>query len=274
MIAWAQSLSPGSPSPDRSLPLDDLLFDIYGHESWIPYLVFSLVSPEKIPFQPIVNEKWDTVLLRSYSPNGPLGLLSSPFASSPGGRLANFIGMTCAWDSSLFVLYLFYSPSNGIMCTDGGVQLGFLDVPHGISISLHWYVTLNIPQYVLFCARRVSHHQVGVYGSNIGLNEKTALEVPDDQVESLRQGSIHAFIAWLSYIFMVWSFKGVLMFLYNRLTYVLSLCSLTPIPKYDIDNASQNGSLATSTDSSCWCGLCLHVLRVVVFPPVHLYAGL
>lgn len=66
-----------------------------------------------------------------------------------------------------------------------------------------------------------------MYGSNIGLNEKTALEVPDDQVESLQQGSIQAFIAWLSYIFMVWSYKGVLMFLYNRLTYVyLSTSSL------------------------------------------------
>jgi len=59
-----------------------------------------------------------------------------------------------------------------------------------------------------------------VYGSNIGLNEKTAMEVPDSQVASLRTGSIHAFVAWVSYVFMVWSFKGVLMFLYHRLTCV------------------------------------------------------
>ncbi|KAL4771973.1 hypothetical protein BDW60DRAFT_207705 [Aspergillus nidulans var. acristatus] len=57
-----------------------------------------------------------------------------------------------------------------------------------------------------------------VYGSNIGLNAQTALEVPDDKVEDLREGSIYAFIAWLSYIFLVWSFKGVLIFLYSRLT--------------------------------------------------------
>ncbi|THC91824.1 hypothetical protein EYZ11_008717 [Aspergillus tanneri] len=57
-----------------------------------------------------------------------------------------------------------------------------------------------------------------VYGSNIGLTEKTAMEVPDDMAAKLRKGSIFAFIAWLSYIFMVWSFKGVLMFLYSRLT--------------------------------------------------------
>jgi hypothetical protein len=57
-----------------------------------------------------------------------------------------------------------------------------------------------------------------VYGSNIGLNDKTAMEVPDSQVAALRTGSIDAFVAWISYVFMVWSFKGVLMFLYHRLT--------------------------------------------------------
>ncbi|OJJ89061.1 uncharacterized protein ASPGLDRAFT_139214 [Aspergillus glaucus CBS 516.65] len=57
-----------------------------------------------------------------------------------------------------------------------------------------------------------------VYGSNIGLTDKTALEVPDDQVPVLREGSIDAFVAWLSYIFMAWSFKGVLIFLYNKMT--------------------------------------------------------
>ncbi|KAJ5448640.1 hypothetical protein N7445_003461 [Penicillium cf. griseofulvum] len=64
-----------------------------------------------------------------------------------------------------------------------------------------------------------------VYGSNIGFNENTAMEVPDSQVATLRTGSIHAFIAWISYVFMVWSFKGVLMFFYNRLTCVPRLLS-------------------------------------------------
>lgn len=49
------------------------------------------------------------------------------------------------------------------------------------------------------------------------------MEVPDDEVAILRKGSIYAFVAWLSYIFMVWSFKGVLMFLYSRLTYFLPI---------------------------------------------------
>ncbi|KAK1148462.1 hypothetical protein N8T08_009467 [Aspergillus melleus] len=66
-----------------------------------------------------------------------------------------------------------------------------------------------------------------VYGSNIGLTEKTAMEVPDEEVLILRKGSIFAFVAWLSYIFMVWSFKGVLMFLYGRLTrFVITIAHL------------------------------------------------
>lgn len=57
-------------------------------------------------------------------------------------------------------------------------------------------------------------------GSNIGLNEKSAMEVPDSEVHKLQQGGIYAFVAWISYICLVWSFKGVLMFLYNRITSV------------------------------------------------------
>ncbi|KAF7596036.1 hypothetical protein BBP40_003816 [Aspergillus hancockii] len=57
-----------------------------------------------------------------------------------------------------------------------------------------------------------------VYGSNIGLNAETAELVPDEQVPTLRKGSICAFVAWVTYICMVWAFKGVLVFLYNRLT--------------------------------------------------------
>lgn len=99
--------------------------------------------------------------------------------------------------------------------------LGLLDVPHGLFVPLHWYVS-----YLQGWFRRTGVHdyflRTDVYGSNIGLTDKTALEVPDDQVSVLREGSIDAFIAWLSYIFMAWSFKGVLIFLYNKMTYVFA----------------------------------------------------
>ncbi|PWY96045.1 hypothetical protein BO94DRAFT_601224 [Aspergillus sclerotioniger CBS 115572] len=87
-----------------------------------------------------------------------------------------------------------------------------------------------------------------VYGSNIGLNDTTAAEVSDDYVPALRQGSIYAFLAWLAYILMVWSFKGVLVVLYNRLTVglkqnrlalavgVLSLCTFITSLLFDLLN--------------------------------------
>ncbi|KAB8266137.1 hypothetical protein BDV32DRAFT_1502 [Aspergillus pseudonomiae] len=68
-----------------------------------------------------------------------------------------------------------------------------------------------------------------VYGSNIGLNEKTAELIPDEKVSDIRKGSICAFIAWVTYICMVWAFKGVLVFLYNRLTMGLAQHRLTRI---------------------------------------------
>ncbi|KAL4952924.1 hypothetical protein BDW69DRAFT_184931 [Aspergillus filifer] len=57
-----------------------------------------------------------------------------------------------------------------------------------------------------------------VYSSNIGLDDETAMQVPDDEVRSYRIGSVCAFVAWLAYILAVWAFKGVLVFLYTRLT--------------------------------------------------------
>ncbi|KAL4969811.1 uncharacterized protein BDV14DRAFT_195341 [Aspergillus stella-maris] len=57
-----------------------------------------------------------------------------------------------------------------------------------------------------------------VYDSNIGLNDETAMQIPDHEIRSYRIGSICAFVAWLAYILAVWAFKGVLVFLYTRLT--------------------------------------------------------
>ncbi|PLB40376.1 uncharacterized protein BDW47DRAFT_135147 [Aspergillus candidus] len=57
-----------------------------------------------------------------------------------------------------------------------------------------------------------------VYGSNIGLTPETARDIPDDEVPSYRIGSVCGFVAWIAYIVAVWAFKGVLVFLCNRLT--------------------------------------------------------
>jgi hypothetical protein len=63
----------------------------------------------------------------------------------------------------------------------------------------------------------------GLFGHNIGLNEKTAMEIPDDKVPRIKKGSMLAFWAWIFYIALVWSLKGTLLFFYNRLTFVWPL---------------------------------------------------
>ena len=79
--------------------------------------------------------------------------------------------------------------------------------------TVQWSIHLFRPLRSLIIRKDVN-------GSNIGLTEKTAMELPDEKMHSYREGSIYAFVAWISYICMVWSFKGVLMFLYNRITLV------------------------------------------------------
>lgn len=61
---------------------------------------------------------------------------------------------------------------------------------------------------------------IGAKGNNIGLNETTAMEVPDSQVPILALGSKLAYAAWMFYILLIWSLKSVLLSLYIRLTFV------------------------------------------------------
>lgn len=63
-----------------------------------------------------------------------------------------------------------------------------------------------------------SFPKTDVYGSNIGLSTETALQIPDSELQSYKIGSICGFLAWIAYILAVWAFKGVLVFLYTRLT--------------------------------------------------------
>lgn len=63
----------------------------------------------------------------------------------------------------------------------------------------------------------------GLYGNNIGLNEQTAMLVPDAQVPHLELGSKLAFMNWIWYLCYIWCLKGVLLCLYNKLTYGLTL---------------------------------------------------
>ncbi|KAE8154453.1 hypothetical protein BDV25DRAFT_126534 [Aspergillus avenaceus] len=57
-----------------------------------------------------------------------------------------------------------------------------------------------------------------LHGNNITLNEETAELVRDSEVPLLEKGSQLAFAAWVFYILLVWSLKGVVIFLYSRIT--------------------------------------------------------
>lgn len=59
---------------------------------------------------------------------------------------------------------------------------------------------------------------VGVFGSNIGLNAQTALEVPVEMEADLILGSKIAFMNWIWYISMIWSLKAMLLILYSRIS--------------------------------------------------------
>ncbi|KAI1139214.1 hypothetical protein F5Y05DRAFT_341416 [Hypoxylon sp. FL0543] len=71
---------------------------------------------------------------------------------------------------------------------------------------------------VFWIMETVSLYTCGTLGNNINLNEQTALEVPDSEVPRLILGSKLAYSAWVFYILGIWTLKGVLLCLYNRLT--------------------------------------------------------
>jgi hypothetical protein len=73
----------------------------------------------------------------------------------------------------------------------------------------------------------VSPHSLNIgadiLGTNIGLNEESAMLVPDNQIPDMVRGSKLAFMNWIWYICYIWSLKGVLLCLYWKLTYVARL---------------------------------------------------
>ncbi|KAI1386445.1 uncharacterized protein F4822DRAFT_444836 [Hypoxylon trugodes] len=64
----------------------------------------------------------------------------------------------------------------------------------------------------------VSLYTCSAYGNNINLSVESALAVPDSEVPRLILGSKLAYCAWIFYILGIWTLKGVLLCLYNRLT--------------------------------------------------------
>ncbi|KAJ5237733.1 hypothetical protein N7489_007824 [Penicillium chrysogenum] len=90
----------------------------------------------------------------------------------------------------------------------GGIRGLRLDDAFAVSGMIFWSMLTAII-YLL-----------GVYGNNIGLNEQTAMLVPDSKIPHMILGSKLAFMNWIWYICYIWCLKGVLLCLYWKLTYV------------------------------------------------------
>ncbi|CDM35709.1 unnamed protein product [Penicillium roqueforti FM164] len=89
----------------------------------------------------------------------------------------------------------------------GGLRGLQLDDAFAVAGMLFW-TTMTAIIYLL-----------GVYGNNIGLDEQTAMLVPDSKISDMILGSKLAFMNWIWYICYIWCLKGVLLCLYWKLTH-------------------------------------------------------
>ncbi|KAL4989897.1 hypothetical protein BDW68DRAFT_175453 [Aspergillus falconensis] len=71
---------------------------------------------------------------------------------------------------------------------------------------------------IFFTMQTVNIYRMGILGTNIGLNEKTATLVPENKISDMILGSKLAFMNWIWYICYIWCLKGVLLCLYWKLT--------------------------------------------------------
>ncbi|KGO75892.1 hypothetical protein PITC_033380 [Penicillium italicum] len=99
----------------------------------------------------------------------------------------------------------------------GGLRGLRLDDVFAVSAMIFWTM------------QTVIIHLLEVYGNNIGLNEQTAMLVPDDKMSVMILGSKLAFTNWIWYICYIWCLKGVLICLYWKLTSDAFMI-LIPIP--------------------------------------------
>ncbi|GIZ38613.1 hypothetical protein CKM354_000202500 [Cercospora kikuchii] len=70
---------------------------------------------------------------------------------------------------------------------------------------------------VMYSLGTVGIYLVTLFGNNIGLDEATAMQVPDDKLPRMILGSKLAVINWYWYITLLWSLKGVLLMVYVKL---------------------------------------------------------
>ncbi|KAL3426655.1 hypothetical protein PVAG01_00164 [Phlyctema vagabunda] len=84
--------------------------------------------------------------------------------------------------------------------------------------NLYWDDLLATLAMLFWTSEACTIHIMDMKGTYVGLNEEKVRVLSDEQLISISQGSKALFCAWLSYICLIWSLKGAVLFYYNRLT--------------------------------------------------------
>ncbi|KAH8433347.1 uncharacterized protein LDX57_010982 [Aspergillus melleus] len=84
--------------------------------------------------------------------------------------------------------------------------------------SLGMSDALAIMAMIFWTMQTVIIHLLSIFGNNIGLNEQTAMQVPESKVPDMILGSKLAFMNWIWYLCYIWCLKGVLLCLYHKMT--------------------------------------------------------
>ncbi|OQE19994.1 hypothetical protein PENSTE_c014G00153 [Penicillium steckii] len=71
---------------------------------------------------------------------------------------------------------------------------------------------------IFFTMQTVNIYEMELLGNNIGLNAKSAMLIPPNQISDMVLGSKLAFMNWIWYMCYIWCLKGVLICLYWKLT--------------------------------------------------------
>jgi hypothetical protein len=151
--------------------------------------------------------------------------------------------------------------------------LGFTDLVLTVSRQIFWtMLTVIIHLLGKYICRNddclLANVRIGLYGNNIGLNEQTAMLVPDSKVADMILGSKLAFMNWIWYICYIWCLKGVLLCLYWKLTYV-NVPSIKDRAS-EISNSVQTRNLAPSPSYSSFSILCSYLAHL----PLNTYRPL
>lgn len=84
--------------------------------------------------------------------------------------------------------------------------------------GLSWDDSFIFIAMILWTVDSVTVQIINDNGSIVGLNEETAALLSDEEAARIKLGSQALFVAWISYVTLIWSLKASLLVFYSRLT--------------------------------------------------------